>query len=112
MQNDDQLGMFNERTAAVMSPDLLRGCQKHSTTSRKAAESVSDATVTKRAEDIIALVKRTGGVTDEQMQTLLGMNGNSQRPVRVGLVKLGLLRDSGRTRKTISGREATVWEAA
>jgi hypothetical protein len=53
----------------------------------------------------------TGG-TDEELQDALGMNPNTQRPRRIELVERGLVRDSGRTRKTKSGRRATVWEIA
>lgn len=37
------------------------------------------------------------------------MNPSTERPRRVELVKGGWIRDSGKTRKTHSGSEATVW---
>jgi hypothetical protein len=52
------------------------------------------------------------GATDEEIQDILGMNPSTQRPRRVELVDAGLIRDSGATRKTRSGRPAVVWVAA
>ena len=51
------------------------------------------------------------GITDEEGQDLLSMNGNSYRPARVGLVKLGYASKSGDFRLTRSGRRANVWMA-
>jgi hypothetical protein len=51
------------------------------------------------------------GLTDEQMQTYLGMNPSTQRPRRIELVRSGLVVDSGFKRPTRSGRDATVWRA-
>ena len=50
-----------------------------------------------------------GGLTDEELQTRLGLNPSTQRPRRVELVHFGVIRDSGRTRPTRSGKQATVW---
>ena len=51
------------------------------------------------------------GFTDEEGQDLLHMSGNSYRPARVALVKLGYAGKSGKTRKTRSGRGANIWVA-
>lgn len=51
------------------------------------------------------------GCTDEEMQLALKMNPSTQRPRRGELVGMGLVKDSGRTRRTRSGRRATVWVA-
>ena len=51
------------------------------------------------------------GATDEEQQDALGMNPSTQRPRRGELVAMKLVRDSGRTRRTRSGRRATVWVA-
>ncbi len=51
------------------------------------------------------------GLTDEEGQDLLHMTGNSYRPARVGLVKLGYTAKSGGFRLTRSGRKANVWVA-
>lgn len=49
------------------------------------------------------------GATDEEIQKSLDMNPNTQRPRRVELQRAGEVVDSGRTRKTQSGRSAAVW---
>jgi transcription initiation factor IIE alpha subunit len=49
------------------------------------------------------------GLTDEEMQTRLGMNPSTQRPRRIELARRGLVVEAG-TRKTASGRMATVWK--
>jgi hypothetical protein len=63
----------------------------------------------------------TRGLTDEEMQILTGLPGNTQRPRRGQLAAAGLIcmADSGKyypdgkaiplTRKTKSGRDAVVW---
>ena len=53
-----------------------------------------------------------GGRTDEEVQDELGMNPSTERPRRIECERMGLVRDSGRTRKTKSGRNAVVWVAA
>ena len=52
------------------------------------------------------------GMTDEEMQEHLFLNPSTQRPRRIELVQAGLVKDSGRTRRTRSGRQAVVWVAA
>ena len=61
---------------------------------------------------VFAFIVRHGGATDEEMQNTLGMRANTQRPRRRELVQQGMVRDSGKTRKTQSGREAIVWVPA
>ena len=51
------------------------------------------------------------GATDEEMQIALSMNPSTQRPRRGELAEDGLVRESGDTRKTRSGRPAVVWVA-
>jgi hypothetical protein len=51
------------------------------------------------------------GMTDEELQDATGLQGSCQRPRRVELVARNLVRDSGRTRPTRSGRAATLWVA-
>ena len=86
--------------------------QRHSPTSRAAAETVEPRVATLRRAVLDALrAAGEAGLTDEEMQTRLGMGGNTQRPRRVELERGGLVRDSGRTRRTRGGREAVVWVA-
>jgi len=87
--------------------------QRHSSTSRAAAIQMLPTAGTKRrlVYDLLLEWAKYGG-TDEQIQVALQMPGNVQRPRRIELVAVGLVRDSGRTRKTKSGRQATIWVAA
>lgn len=80
-------------------------------TSRSAAESIAPTAGTLRAMVLEYLQSREDGATDSEMQEALDMAGNTQRPRRQELEKMGLVRDSKRTRKTPSGRMAIVWEA-
>lgn len=86
--------------------------QRHSPTSVAAAEAAKPLAATYRAI-LLEHIRSRGiqGVTDEEAQIDLGMDQNTQRPRRVELVRAGLVRDSGRTRRTRSGRQAVVWVA-
>ncbi len=86
--------------------------QAHSTTSVEAAQQIAPTTSTLRMQ-LLAWLKGQGitGATDEEMQQGCGMQPNTQRPRRVELVQLGLVVDSGLVRRTVSGRNATVWLA-
>jgi hypothetical protein len=85
--------------------------QSHSKTSYAAAVSVLESADTQRGM-VYRLIRDTGGATDESMHLMLGMNPSTQRPRRVELVELGIVRDSGLTAETNSGRQAVVWELA
>lgn len=80
-----------------------------SETSRAAAESISDCEFARK--EIVRYCRLNYGCTDQELQAAFGWSGDFERPRRVSLVKDGLLVDSGRTRKTTSGRNATVWES-
>lgn len=86
--------------------------QRHSETSRAAAESKKDAAPTEKAR-VLAFLRERGpqGATDEEMQLHLRMPSSTQRPRRVELVKRGDVASEGCTRRTVSGRKATVWVA-
>lgn len=89
--------------------DWLPAHQKHSPTSRAAAESIKPRVGPMHAQLLEWLMcSGTYGLTDEGMQ-LLGMAQNTQRPRRRELQQAGLIADSGRTRPTSSGRQAVVW---
>jgi hypothetical protein len=51
------------------------------------------------------------GATDPEISSGTGLDGNTVRPRRGELVDSGHVVDSGRTRKTKSGRPAHVWVA-
>ena len=84
--------------------------QAHSQTSKAAAAAIERGAETLRGA-VYRLIYYRGplGMTDEEIQRKLDMNPSTQRPRRVELVEKRLVRDSGLTRKTKSGRQATVW---
>ena len=83
-----------------------------SITSAAAAESLAPATLTALHRKLLRfLATCLAGATDEEMQTALGMNPSTQRPRRVELQRRGLVVPDG-TRRTKSGRMATVWRRA
>lgn len=82
--------------------------QRHSLTSLSAAASIAKHAITDRQRVYNAL--KASPATDEQLQGLLRLNASTERPRRIKLVEDGLVRDSGRTAKTLSGRSATIWE--
>lgn len=78
-------------------------------TSREAALRVFPRTGTQRARVLDIISASISGLTDEEMQNILSMSPNSQRPRRNELVKGGWVEDSGKQRKTKSGAFAEVW---
>lgn len=52
------------------------------------------------------------GATDEEIIAALDMSPSTARPRRIELVQAGFVQNSGSTRRTKSGRNATVWIAA
>jgi hypothetical protein len=83
--------------------------QHNSDTSRESAKAVAP-NFSARMMRILEKISSVGGMTDEEGQYGLEIDGNSYRPARVTLAKHGLILDSGERRKTNSGRNAVVWE--
>lgn len=83
--------------------------QHNSDTSRESAKAVAPI-FSVRMIQILNRISKVGGLTDEEGQQSLEIDGNSYRPARVTLAKHGLILDSGERRKTMSGRNAVVWE--
>jgi hypothetical protein len=82
-----------------------------SITSAKAADSLGPATLNAMQRQVLELLAATpDGLTDEEQQRLLEMNPSTQRPRRIELARRGLVVEAG-TRRTASGRMATVWKA-
>jgi len=52
-----------------------------------------------------------GDYTDDEIQELLGMPANTQRPRRVELVRDGLVAATDQRRRTFTGNWSTVWTA-
>jgi hypothetical protein len=53
--------------------------------------------------------QKTHGATDDEIEHALGLRHQSASARRNGLMKLGLVVDSGLKRRTHSGRQAVVW---
>lgn len=99
-----------QRMDVVRLPVERPPFQKHSETSKDAADKAKPSAATLRGR-VREFLRTHGPATDEQIQDALGMNPSTQRPRRIELVTAGFVRDSGSVRKTKSGRAATVWEA-
>jgi len=84
--------------------------QPDSETSADAADEARRDAPTQR-QRVLTAITAAGwcGATDEELQDRLQLNPSTQRPRRVELVASGLVVDSGRTRRTRSGRRAVVW---
>jgi len=87
--------------------------QAHSDTSHSAAESMRALAGRLRARVYACIVSHgAAGLTDEEIQAELEMQGSTQRPRRVELVRAGLVVDSGLRRRTTAWRSAVVWKGA
>lgn len=99
--------------------DWIPAHQKHSATSRAAAEAIKPR-IGPMHRAILEHLRETEawasanlvGSTDEEMQRELDMPGSTQRPRRRELQNADLIIKSGTTRKTQSGRLAVVWMLA
>lgn len=100
----------------TLTPVLFYGqdppAQRHSRTSVAAAEAIRPSTNRLRQRVLDYIESRgAAGATDQECQTDLGMDESTQRPRRWELAQARLITQSG-TRRTKSGRAATVWVAA
>lgn len=104
MMTMSQLDIFRDSPGKAQCPGAA------AVTQRVAAAQIAPATGTLRRKVLFYLFTcGTAGATDEQMQVGLDLNPSTQRPRRIELVEAGLVKDSGRTDKTRSGRSAVVW---
>lgn len=84
--------------------------QQNSDTSRESAKAVAPKFSSRMVLLLDAIYKSGNvGVTDEEGQARLSIDGNSYRPARVILSHNGMIRDSEIRRKTKSNRNAAVW---
>lgn len=83
------------------------------TTSRMAAELAAPFAGAQQ-QKVFQAIEQAGanGLTDQEIETALGIAGNSVRPRRTKLMELGRIKDSGNLRLTKSGRAAVVWIVA
>ena len=71
---------------------------------------LSPADLERALDAVLArLSQYPSGLTDEEAQNILGMQGNSYRPCRVTLMDKGLVYDTGKRRKTNQRKDAVVW---
>jgi hypothetical protein len=79
-------------------------------TSRAAAKKIAPF-AGKGAAQVLAYLQRRGeqGATDEEIRHGTGLKESTARARRVGLVRDGLVRDSGRRRRNTSGCLMIVW---
>lgn len=91
-------------------PLFAAPAQQHSVTSRAAADSLDGKVLNalqRRVLDFIAW--RPNGATDEEIASELEMNPSTVRPRRIELARRGMIVEGG-SRRTTSGRMATVWK--
>ena len=77
-------------------------------TSRAAAQRITVGAETLRYAVLEAIVAAPTGLTDQEQQAVLKLDGSTQRPRRVELLALFLIQAIGE-RSTESGRSAVVW---
>ena len=82
-------------------------------TSVLAAEKALPRSGTKRRM-VYDYISRCGirGATDDEIEATLGIDGNTVRPTRGGLVEDGYIINTGTTRKNKHGNECIVWRCA
>jgi len=85
--------------------------QEHSQTSQEAAFAKKPTATAQRESVFKAICDSPCGLTDGEIQRLLGISGDSERPRRVELANDHRIREAG-TRATSSGRQAVVWVKA
>lgn len=81
--------------------------QRHSETSREAAQSIGTKTPALRAT-VLSFIKTNGPVTDSGIIDGLGLPANSVRPRRIELMQRGEIRQEG-TMRQANGRRAALW---
>ncbi len=82
--------------------------QRHSPTSRAAAEAIKPK-MREQHRRVLAALRRCGPMTDQEIARATGMSENSARPRRIELCRdHGLVVAAGES-KTSSGRRAQLW---
>ena len=103
------LTMPNIKERKIKLDSDLPPHQRHSDTSVAAAVAIAPK-FNAKSESLLATIEKCSlGLTDEEGQELLGIEGNSYRPCRVTLFDSGFVHDSGMRRKTKANKNAVVW---
>ena len=107
--NADKLAQAGEALPLFSPP---APAQAHSETSKAAAASMRKTRgwIMQRVLDCIRGAGGNG-LTDEEIQLRLDLQGNTERPARVALVAQGGVVDSGNKGRTAAGRSAVLWVA-
>lgn len=82
-----------------------------SDTSEAAAASMETSAETLRAEVYVRIAKVAAGLTCDEVEVAMGLRHQTASARIRELVLKGSIIDSGRRRRTRSGREATIWIA-
>lgn len=83
-----------------------------SVTSAAAADSLDGTTLNALQRRVLEFLRaRPEGATDEEIIAGTGLNPSTARPRRIELARRGLVVEAG-TRRTSSGRSASVWRVA
>jgi len=91
------------------SPGLpYTGAQPLTVGTSKAAAWQKTGVATERSRVLEFIHAHLGGATDDDIQGGLGMNGDTERPRRIELERMGCVRADGK-RLTRKGRWAAVW---
>ena len=102
--------MIDNFNRMYSSPNDLPPHQRHSDTSRASAIAAKNNFGIKAAKLLMYFLDEAAGITDEEGQDKYNIPGNSYRPMRVVLMNLGLVRDSGVRRLTRAKRISVVWQ--
>jgi hypothetical protein len=94
---------------AGLVPGLLPPHQHESDTSREAAQAIAPKFGRMTSAVLTLIARYEDGLTDEEGQSLIGMEGNSYRPCRVTLADKGFVHDTNIRRMTKSRKKAAVW---
>ena len=108
-QNVYEVGVDYARTNDESRTAVFSETITTAETSRMAAESVRNKD-TQRAR-ILRLIEQysPGGITDDGLQELTYFDGNTERPRRGELVKMGLIEPADKLGTTRTGRKAVAW---
>lgn len=93
----------------ALQPGKLPPHQWHSDTSTEAAEAIAPKFGRMTHAVLLLIARHADGITDEEGQSLIGMEGNSYRPCRVTLADKGYVHDTGQRRLTAHRKKAVVW---
>lgn len=101
-----------EQVRAAGDPHIYLPANPRPTQVEAAAKALPMSVVQRRR--VFEAIRRAGraGLTDQEIQRELGLDGNTERPRRGELERAGQIVESGEKRPTASGGQAIVWVIA